>query len=206
MIAIVDYGMGNLRSVINAFQYLGEDVVIALKPADLDEASHIVLPGVGAFADAMDNLRKSDLIGALSQQVFENRKPFLGICLGMQLLAKVGHEYGKHFGLGWIDAEVVKFEFENKRLKIPHVGWNDIYPQRNHPLFIKLNRRHATFYFVHSYYLECAKDENIAATCEYGNEFTAAVWRDNIFGTQFHPEKSQENGLQLLENFINWRP
>lgn len=205
MIAIVDYGMGNLRSVVNAFQYLGEDVTIALKPTDLDEATHIVLPGVGAFADAMDNLRKSDIIDALCRQVFEKRKPFLGICLGMQLLAKVGHEYGENFGLGWIDAEVIKFEFENQGLKIPHVGWNDIYPQVNHPLFLKLNRQHATFYFVHSYYMACANDENIAALCEYGNEFAAAVWQDNIFGTQFHPEKSQENGLQLLDNFINWR-
>ena len=206
MIAIIDYGMGNVRSVYNALQFVGQDAVISSVPRDIKEASHIILPGVGAFGDAMNNLRNSNLIETLNREVLERGKPFLGICLGMQLLAKIGYEYGQHQGLRWLDAEVVKFDTDDKDLKIPHVGWNNIEFRREHPLFAKLSENHADFYFVHSFHVQCMDKSNIAASCEYGYTFTAAVCQNNIFGTQFHPEKSQENGIQLLENFANWRP
>lgn len=205
MIAIVDYGMGNIKSVLNALQYIGEDPVVTTDLKQIDDASHLILPGVGAFGDAMKNLFQRGLVEILNRQVFEKGKPLLGICLGLQLMAKNSQEHGHYDGLGWLDAEVVKFK-SVKHLKIPHMGWNDICLQNSHPLFLGIKKDELSFYFVHSYHIVCNKPENIVATCEYGVEFAAVICRDNIVATQFHPEKSQDNGIQLLENYIKWRP
>lgn len=206
MIAIIDYGMGNVRSVFNALDYIGEEAVITAAPEVIDNASRLILPGVGAFGDAMKNLAARGLIEVLHRQVFEKGKPFLGICLGQQLLAKSSTEHGYHTGLGWFDAHVVKFNVSSSGLKVPHMGWNEIAPQVDHPLFSDLLENQLTFYFVHSFHMVCNNPANVAAICEYGYPFAAAIFRDNIFATQFHPEKSQDNGIQILENFVVWEP
>lgn len=206
MIAIIDYGMGNVRSIINALYYIGSDAVITADPQQLDDASHIILPGVGAFGDAMGNIVSRGLDGILWKQVFEKGKPFLGICLGLQLLAQSSEEHGYHKGLGWFDAEVIKFNLNGSRLKIPHMGWNEITPISNHFLFAHLKNTERTFYFVHSFHIVCHKKSDIVATGEYGITFNAVIGRDNIVATQFHPEKSQDNGIQVLKNFLAWNP
>lgn len=207
MIAILDYGMGNVRSIINALSYIGHDAVLTAEERLIDDASHLILPGVGAFGDAMRNIGSRGLHGILHRQVFEKGKPFLGICLGLQLLAGSSEEHGRHQGLGWLDAEVVKFDFNGgSPLKIPHMGWNEIAPQGDQPLFRHLKATERTFYFVHSFHLVCRDPGDVAATCAYGIPFTAAVARNNIAATQFHPEKSQDNGLQVLKNFLEWNP
>ena len=205
MIAIIDYGMGNVRSVHNALTYLGEEAVITADAKEIDEAERLILPGVGAFGDAMTNLEARGLPPVLRQQVFEKRKPFLGICLGLQLLAKCSPEHGNHRGLGWFDADVVRFDLGNG-FKVPHMGWNKIDPAVTHPMFANLKEREFDFYFVHSLHIVCRDAQNVAATCTYGESFTAAIFKDNVFATQFHPEKSQDNGLQLLKNFATWKP
>ena len=201
MIVIIDYGMGNLRSVEKAIKFCGGDPVVSNKIDDLKKAEKIVLPGVGAFGEGIKNLKKYDLIKTLGNEVLVNKKPFLGICLGMQLLAKRSYEFGEHKGLGWFDADVKKFSFNNK-LKVPHVGWNDIIIKKEISLFDKISLRNPSFYFVHSYYMKNNNPEDIVATCNYGFEFTAAINKENIFATQFHPEKSQNNGLNLLTEFV----
>lgn len=206
MIAVIDYGMGNVRSICNAVEWHGHDVALSSDPRVIDDATHLILPGVGAFGDAMTNIVKRGLHEILHRQVFEKRKPFLGICLGLQLLAKQSEEHGLHRGLGWLDAEVVRFNAPGKELKIPHMGWNEIILQRTHSLFRNLKSNELSFYFVHSFYIKCSNFDDVLATCEYGAEFAAAIANDNIVATQFHPEKSQDNGLQILENFLNWRP
>lgn len=206
MIAIIDYGMGNLRSVFNALTYLGQDVVITSQPYKIRDSSHIILPGVGAFGKAMANLEERGLIGILNQEVLKHGKPFLGICLGLQLLAKCSYEHGFHSGLGWFEGEVNRFKFNGNDLKFPHIGWNNIMLKIEHPFFARLQDGQLTFYFVHSYHITCDKPDNIAATCEYGYEFTAVIAKENIIATQFHPEKSQDSGIQLLENFVRWDP
>lgn len=205
MIAIIDYGMGNVRSVYNVLEYIGEDVIITADSKQIDNASHLILPGVGAFGDAMRNLEERGLVEILNKQVIDKGKPFLGICLGLQLIAERGYEHGIHKGLAWIDAEVARFEIDEKGLKVPHMGWNDIIIKQEHPIFHNLKKHEMNFYFVHSYHIKCKDDINITATCDYGYEFTAVVHKDNIVATQFHPEKSQENGIQMIENFISWR-
>lgn len=206
MIAIVDYGMGNVRSVHNALEYIGEDAVVTADPGVIDEADRLILPGVGAFGDAMANLEARGLVKVLERQVFEKRKPFLGICLGMQLLARGSTEHGTHAGLGWFDGCVVRFNGETRGLKVPHMGWNEIRREVDHPLFRSLRQGQLVFYFVHSYHFVCRDPADVACTCEYGERFTSAIGRDNIFATQFHPEKSQDNGIQLLTEFARWNP
>jgi imidazole glycerol-phosphate synthase subunit HisH len=154
----------------------------------------------------MRNLQDRGLVTVLEREVLHGGKPFLGICLGMQLLARTGHEHGSHSGLGWIDADVVRFESTGSRLKIPHMGWNRIVPTRDHPLLANLPEAERSFYFVHSYYMKPRSAEVVAATCTYGQPFTAVACRDNIFAAQFHPERSQDNGLQVLVNFTAWSP
>jgi imidazole glycerol-phosphate synthase subunit HisH len=204
MIAIIDYGMGNVRSVYNALDYLAQDAIITADPRAIDDASHLILPGVGAFGDAMRNLRSRELIEVLNRQVLEKGKPMLGICLGLQLMAKRSSEHGEHAGLGWFNADVERFELRQYGLKIPHMGWNKIVPEVKHPLFQNLKDEEFTFYFVHSYHIGCRDQGTVAATCCYGDPFTAAIFKDNIFATQFHPEKSQDNGIQVLKNFASW--
>ncbi len=205
MIAIVDYGMGNVRSVLNAFEAIGADAHVTADPAALDEATHIVLPGVGAFGDAMAALHQRNLVVPLRRQALTRHKPFLGICLGMQLLAKRSTEHGVTDGLGWFDAEVVRFDLAQPGLNVPHMGWNDIEPARSHPLFAGLRPSEFTFYFVHSYRMICDVSDDVAAACDYGGRFVAAIARDNIFAAQFHPEKSQDSGLHILRNFVEWQ-
>jgi glutamine amidotransferase len=197
---IIDYQMGNLQSVANAFYYLGIEPLISNKKEDILMAEAIIIPGVGAFAEAMNNLNQLGIIPALTEQVMVNKLPFLGICLGMQLIAEDSEEGGVHKGLGWIPAHVRKISVQEDT-KLPHIGWNDIVVFKKDPLFTDI-KRDFNFYFVHSFHVECSK-EYISAVCDYDGEVTASLQKDNIFATQFHPEKSQENGLRLLRSFIN---
>lgn len=201
-LAIIDYGSGNLRSVAKAFERVavGVPVVVTSDAQLLSEASHIVLPGVGAFADCMNGLRAlPGMIEALTREVREKKKPFLGICVGMQMLFERGHEHGVHAGLGWLKGEVVLLEAPGH--KIPHMGWNELALQRQHPLLAGI-KEGAHAYFVHSYHAVGCDSSDVIATAEYGAPVTAVVARANIFGTQFHPEKSQDTGLTLLSNFL----
>ena len=195
MIAIVDYGMGNLRSVQKAFEYLGYDAAITDQSKALENASHIVLPGVGAFRDAIAALKAKDLDGMIMKEVAEG-KPFLGICLGMQMLFDRSLEDGEYEGLGLIGGEVVRFDTD---LKIPHIGWNTLYYNKRTALFDGIDDNY--FYFVHSYHVAKVANEDIETTCVYGYEFVASVNRDNVWGVQFHPEKSGDTGLKVLKNF-----
>jgi imidazole glycerol-phosphate synthase subunit HisH len=200
-VVIIDYGMGNLRSVANAFGTLAAEVEVASTPASLRAASHVVLPGVGAFGDGARNLRQSGWIEPLTEVVQEGRRPFLGICLGMQLLATVGTEHGRWEGLGWFRGSVDRLETGERPLHIPHIGWNDLQPAPKARLFAGLGER-PCFYFLHSYAIKPEDPAVVAARCEYGAPFVAALERDNVFGVQFHPEKSHRLGLSLLKNFL----
>lgn len=205
MVVIVDYNLGNLFSVAKAFEMLGAAVKVSGEIADIERADRLVLPGIGAFNDGMTYLRAKGLDVALTNEVLKKRKPFLGICLGMQLLAPVGFEFGEHPGLGWIDGSARKLDAEKLGLKVPHIGWNDVAVVGDSVLFKEI-KPNADFYFVHSYQLIPADQSLITATAQYGGTITAAIERGNIFATQFHPEKSQDNGLKLLENFLAWNP
>ncbi|OGG53720.1 imidazole glycerol phosphate synthase, glutamine amidotransferase subunit [Candidatus Kaiserbacteria bacterium RIFCSPHIGHO2_01_FULL_53_29] len=200
MIAIVDYGVGNVRSVANTLALLGASSVLTKNPEDFAHATHIIFPGVGAFEDGMDGLRKSGVIKALTHEVQKTKKPFLGICLGMQLLTDRGEEGTGAAGLGWVAGTTRRLRVDESMYRLPHIGWNDV-TFGDHPLFANIDGR--DFYFVHSYVVEPTDMRHIIGTCEYGAQFAAAVQRDNIFGVQFHPEKSQKSGQQLLRNFIN---
>ncbi|MBE7446190.1 MAG: imidazole glycerol phosphate synthase subunit HisH [Planctomycetia bacterium] len=206
MIAIVDYGMGNLRSVEKAFERLGFDVKVTDNPNEVRNADKLVLPGVGAFKDAMDGLRQRGFIEPIIKWI-RSGKPFLGICLGLQLLFSKGYEDGEHEGLDIIPGKVIRFQFSEDgtpgKLKVPHMGWNQInFRKENIPILNNVPCN-AYMYFVHSYYV-CPVDEGVIATeTEYGVRFTSMIWNNNIFATQFHPEKSQECGLTILKNFGN---
>jgi glutamine amidotransferase len=201
MITIVNYKLGNLFSVAKAFESFGGEVRISSEPSDLRAATHIVLPGVGAFPHGMDNLREAGLIEVLNEEVIEKKKPFLGICLGLQLLAEKGYENGESAGLGWVKGIVKRLEVESAGLKVPHIGWNNLEVKKDSRLFAGVKPT-ADFYFVHSYALHPEEESDIAATTEYGTKIVAAIERGNIYAVQFHPEKSQEAGLKLLENFL----
>ena len=201
MIAVVDYGSGNLMSVLNAIDFLGKEAKLVDSLQVLRNAEKIILPGVGLFSHCMEGLRKRGLVETLAEEVIYNKKPFLGICLGMQVLAESSEESPGVKGLGWIKGKVKRFLCEAQGLRVPHVGWNDISFEKGFSLFGGVYSE-ASFYFAHSYFLDPSEKEVIAATCDYGGSFVAAVCKDNIFGTQFHPEKSQNNGIQLLENFL----
>jgi glutamine amidotransferase len=206
MIAIVDYGMGNVRSLRNALAYIDVDAEVTSEPGRILAADRLILPGVGAFGDAMKSLRQLSLPEALEEAVFRRGKPFLGICLGLQLLAESSTEHGVHTGLGWFEAEVKRFDLDSTDLKVPHMGWNHVCASSSHPLFAKLPANSRDFYFVHSFHIELADSANVTATSVYGYQFAAAIGKDNIFATQFHPEKSQDNGIQMLRNFADWTP
>jgi glutamine amidotransferase len=205
--AVVDYGMGNLHSVRHALVMAGaDDVVVTHDPAELAGASRIVLPGVGAFGECVKNLRASGLLETLENEVRKKGKPMLGICLGMQVLASSGEEMGEHEGLGWIPGRVKHLDVGDTGLRVPHVGWNEIVvADEVHPIFTRV-RRGATFYFVHSYAFVPDAPSATMATCDYGGPFTCAVAKDTVVATQFHPEKSQQNGLAVLESFLEWKP
>jgi glutamine amidotransferase len=205
VIAVVDCGMGNLHSVRLAFDRLGAEVAVVQRPEELREGERIVFPGVGAFGECVRRLRESGFAAALEAEVLRKGKPLLGICLGMQVLAESGEEYGCHAGLGWIRGGVRRLRADGKQVKVPHVGWNDVQWQTDSPLFAQL-RRPAAFYFVHGYHLTPDDPSVTAATCEHGQVFTAAIQWNNVFAVQFHPEKSQRDGLRLLSNFLAWKP
>lgn len=200
-VAIVDYGMCNLDSVRRAFEEVGARPYVTDDPADLDAADRIVLPGVGAFPDAMRNLRARGLDEALAKQVIDEGAPFLGVCLGMQLMAAVGDEVEETSGLGWVDARVERFVPTDADPRVPHVGWNEVTPVDGSPLFAGIPVG-ADFYFVHSFHVACARNSDVLATTPYCGGFTAAVQRGEAYGVQFHPEKSQQWGLRLLANFL----
>jgi glutamine amidotransferase len=200
-VAVVDYGLCNLDSVRRAFEECGATVTVTDDPRDLAHADRIVLPGVGAFGDAMRALRESGFEDALSEEVHANSIPFLGICLGMHLVASVGFEGGDTKGLGWIDGEVRRFVPATAEERIPHVGWNEVDAAPGSTLFAGIPAG-ADFYFVHSYHFVCDDDSDIAATTPYCGTFTSALERENVFAVQFHPEKSQRHGFQLLRNVL----
>ena len=214
-IIIIDYGSGNLRSAEKALERAALDasidanIKVSNDPADIASADRIVLPGVGAFGDCGRGLRAIDgMIDALEEAVLVKARPFLGICVGMQLMATTGIEHGRHQGLGWIDAEVIALKPDDKSLKIPHMGWNEVeltQSGKSHAVTRDMQAAdHA--YFVHSYHMVVANPAHVLATTSYGAPLTAIVGRDNMIGFQFHPEKSQAVGLKVLEKFIRWRP
>ena len=206
-ITIVDYGLGNIVSAQQSFLKASQeinlqaDVVISSSPNDVLDSSHVVLPGQGAFKSCIDGLKGiSGMINALEKTVLENKKPFLGICVGMQLLAEFGYENGKHQGLGWIKGSIKKIKTNN--LKLPHMGWNNIEIVNDfHEM--KFYQAIKDFYFVHSYFFDCYNKENIIGLTEYGINFPSIIGKENIYGVQFHPEKSSAQGLELIKNFIS---
>lgn len=211
-VAIVDYGSGNLRSAAKAFERAAreagtdERVLVTSQPAEVAAADRIVLPGVGAFADCRAGLYGvPGMVDTLQREVIERGKPFLGICVGMQLMATRGVEYGIHAGLDWIAGDVVRIEPGKDHLKIPHMGWNELAELKPHALLDGI-APHDHAYFVHSFQLAASKPETVLALTDYGGPVTAIVGRDNLAGTQFHPEKSQATGLRLIANFLRWKP
>ena len=208
--ALIDYGSGNIASAAKALsraaQDSGHEIVVTADPDIVRQSERIVLPGVGAFADCMQGLNAvPGMVEALCESVIRGGKPILGICVGMQLMATDGREFGIHQGLNWIGGEVLPMLPSDPLLKIPHMGWNQIDLVQSHPLFAGLDAD-ANAYFVHSFEMKPAAPSHLLATTSYGGKVTAAIGRDNIVGTQFHPEKSQAVGLKILGNFLNWKP
>ena len=208
--ALIDYGSGNIASAAKALaRAAGEtnqEITVTADPGKVRQADRIVLPGVGAFADCMRGLHAvPGMVEALDESVIRKGKPFLGICVGMQLMARAGREFGVHKGLSWIEGDVVPMAPADSALKIPHMGWNEIVTLQDHPVFAGIGRG-AHAYFVHSFELKPESKGDLLATTDYGRPVTAAVGRANMVGTQFHPEKSQAVGLRLLANFLSWSP
>ncbi len=211
IVGIIDCGSGNIRSVQKSFEKAGSLIDMEVEVITINSASQlnlvdkIVLPGQGAFADCMKALRNIDnMVNCLNKNVIKEKKIFLGICIGMQLLASESTEHGKNEGLAWIKGRVKKLKRNTKYFKIPHMGWNSVLCSDGHPLFKNI-RKEEDFYFVHSYEFVSDAPENILASTKYGNEVVAAVEKDNIVGVQFHPEKSQNAGIQFIKNFLEWQ-
>ncbi|WP_029520521.1 imidazole glycerol phosphate synthase subunit HisH [Persephonella sp. IF05-L8] len=198
MITVVDYGMGNLRSVAKALEKVGLDVKVSSEPKDVENAKAIVVPGVGAFGDAMHNLDRLNLLEPVIKSI-KAGKPYLGICLGLQILFEYGYEFGEHEGLGVLKGKVIRFE-NKEGYKVPHMGWNQVWIKQEEGLFSDI-KNGEYYYFVHSFYAVPSDTSDIASTTDYSVEFCSAVQKDNIWAVQFHPEKSQKAGLQLLKNF-----
>ena len=201
MIAIIDYGMGNIHSVNKALQLYGAKTLVTDKPKEILDCAKAVLPGVGAFDDAMQELKKQGLLTVIANHI-KNKKPFLGICLGMQLLFEESEEARESKGLGILKGVVKKFENKDN-LKVPHMGWNQLKVKNNACPLLKGVADNSYVYFCHSYYPKPYDGRLIAATTDYGIDFTSVLWQDNIYGVQFHPEKSQQVGLKILRNFVN---
>ena len=211
-ISVIDYGSGNLKSAAKALETAASStntntkIVVTSDPKTIEQSDKIVLPGQGSFRDCYLGIKKiSGLNETLNEFVLEKKKPILGICVGMQLFAKTGYESGETEGFGWIDAEVRKINNINKKIKLPHMGWNEIELKKDCFLFSNIqNKSH--MYFIHSYEFMTKQKDCVIATTNYGNSIIVSVAKENIVGTQFHPEKSQKNGLRVLENFLNWKP
>lgn len=211
MIAVIDYGLGNLGSIKNMLKKVGADSVITSDPDTIASAEKLILPGVGAFDNGMTNLHEKGLVELLNRKVLEEKTPILGVCLGMQLFTNRSEE-GTLPGLGWIDGEVAKFRFDDhlaaaegrsgRRFTVPHMGWEYVQPQKQSRLWEGMFEE-SKFYFVHSYFVRCAREEDVLLTTTYGDDFVSAFERDNIIGVQFHPEKSHKYGMQLFRNFVN---
>ncbi|MBN8692474.1 MAG: imidazole glycerol phosphate synthase subunit HisH [Bacteroidetes bacterium] len=198
MLLIVDYGLGNLVSVKNMFKKLGVEAIISDDLAKIDSATKLILPGVGAFDNGINLIKQKGLLDVLNKRALIDKIPVLGICLGMQLLTKSSEE-GNESGLGWIDAQTIKFTFSDNKLKIPHMGWDYVDVKKENRLIDK--KPGQRFYFVHSYYVKCNNQNDVIATCNYGDEFTCMFNHENIYGAQFHPEKSLKFGMEVLSNF-----
>lgn len=203
MTIIIDYGMGNLGSIVNMLKKIGTKVLISRDIESIEKADKLILPGIGAFDTGIKNLVQEGLIEALNKKVIGEKTPILGICLGMQLLTKSSEEGHLH-GLGWIDAQTIRFKFDERgnNLKIPHMGWNTVRLNKESPLFKEMFAE-PRFYFVHSYHVVCNDEHDILTTTHYGYEFVSSIQKDNIMGVQFHPEKSHKFGMKLLKNFVD---
>lgn len=202
LISVIDYGAGNIASVINMIKHIGGEAEIIADPKMLPHAEKLLLPGVGAFDHGMHCLKSAGWLDQLNSAVLEHRVPILGICLGMQLMCKSSQE-GKETGLGWIDAEVLRFRFEEKNaaLKVPHMGWNVVTACQDN-ILVSGTQDELRFYFVHSFYVQCLKESDILLKCTYGNEFVAGFHHENIWGVQFHPEKSHKFGMDMFRRFL----
>ncbi|MGN7437280.1 MAG: imidazole glycerol phosphate synthase subunit HisH [Alcanivorax sp.] len=218
-VLIIDYGSGNLHSAAKSFEHVikneGRDVsvIVSDKPEDVLKAERIVLPGQGAFRDCMENLQNSEgMIEALEESVLEKGTPFLGICVGMQLMATRGMEHGVTAGLNWVEGEVIPIKVDDPSLKIPHMGWNELHfisateQQDNRHFVLRNIDSSENFYFVHSFMFQCTYTHHCLGMTDYGGFIPAVVGRDNMIGMQFHPEKSHDSGLKLLSNFLDWKP
>ncbi len=201
-VCIIDYGLGNVNSVQNAFKMLRVDAVISGSRDDIQNSTHLILPGVGSFAQAMKNLEERKLVGLITDEVIKRKKNILGLCLGMQLFATTGYEYGEHKGLNFIEGKVEIIDNSLSKLRLPHIGWNNVKLVGKHKL-TKDFVGDPIFYFVHSYCFVPKDRSVITGVCDYGEEIVAIIEHDNIFGTQFHPEKSHADGIQILKNFLS---
>ncbi len=201
MILIVNYKLGNLGSIANILRHIGVDSTISSEPADIEKADKLILPGVGSFDQGMENLEKLKLLPVLNKKVLEDRTPVLGICLGMQLMTR-GSEEGRRQGLGWIDAETLRFDEAqfNAQLRLPHMGWNQVHPQKTSDLFVPINGE-MRFYFVHTYHVVCHKPQDVLTTTHHGYDFVSSYQVKHITGVQFHPEKSHCFGMGFMERF-----
>ncbi len=199
-LVIVNYGLGNIGSIVNMLKRIGVNAIYSAHISDIEQADKLILPGVGSFDTGMQHLQNSHLIPALEKKIYQDKTPLLGICLGMQLLFEKSEE-GREPGLGWLKGHCVKFSLTDPKLKIPHMGWNMTNPCHYHSLFKTLEST-ARFYFVHSYHALCADKSDVLSTTTHGLPFTSAVNRENVFGVQFHPEKSHRFGMTLLKNFV----
>ncbi len=200
MIAIVDYGMGNVRSMVNALARIGAEGIVTSKDKDFARATHIIFPGVGAFSDGMRELHTRGIIPLLEREVLKRKKPFLGVCLGMQLLMEKGEEGGEIDGLGWISGRTRRLRVDELKFRLPHIGWNDV-RVNDSKLFTEVSA--LDFYFVHSFVVDPEDATLVTGTCDYGESFVASVQKNNIYGVQFHPEKSQKSGSRVLKNFVS---
>ncbi len=201
MICIIDYGMGNLNSILNMLKKIRVKAVISSNATEIKKAEKLILPGVGAFDNGMKNLHEKGLVPILEEKVINQKTPILGICLGMHLFMNKSDE-GERPGLGWLDADVVKFkpEYDGQKFRVPHMGWNTIEKVKEHPLLSNMPEE-TRFYFVHSYYVQCRENRDILCKTLYGKPFTSGTAKENIFGLQFHPEKSHKFGMQILTNY-----
>ncbi|MBL7992901.1 MAG: imidazole glycerol phosphate synthase subunit HisH [Candidatus Kapabacteria bacterium] len=202
---LVDTGVNNLLSICNALEMAGANLEICRSPEELAGAERLVLPGVGAYRDCIGGLINGDFVPILNELVFQKKLPILGICVGMQMMARRSYEGGEYEGLGWFEGDVVKIQPGDSSLRVPQIGWNTTTFRTGEPLAIGLPAN-PDLYYVHSYYLKCDNADDIAATCDYGIAVTSSVRKANIVATQFHPEKSQDFGLRILENFLRWKP